>query len=85
MSYLTQLRVRRSEGVLERVLGVTRVRGFAVEAVSARRDVDGTYFDLTLTVSGERSPERLSKQLAKLIDVESVEIYRELDREERGS
>lgn len=84
MSYLTQLRVRRSEGVLERVLGVARVRGFDVQAVSAQRDLHGSHFDLTLRVSGERSPQRLSRQLEKLLDVESVEIFRALSREEGG-
>mgnify|MGYP000602915110 CR=1 FL=1 len=80
MSYLTQLRVRNAEGALERVLGVVRIRGFAVQSMSAQHDLTGQHFDLTLRLKSDRPIGRLSNQLSKLVDVESLELFGKLEQ-----
>ena len=84
MSYLTQMRVRNNHGALERILGVVRVRGFGVRSMSALPDAAGSHFDLTLKVVSPRPPHRLSRQLAKLVDVENVEIFGRLEQAGTG-
>jgi acetolactate synthase regulatory subunit len=68
------VRVRRSEGDLERVLGVFRRRGWQVTALEARMARDNTSMTIHATLEGERSPEVLARQVERLIEVESVHI-----------
>ncbi len=54
--------------VLERVLRVTRHRGFKVNNLQMQLDENGST-QLTMVVESERAVELLSHQLSKLIDV----------------
>ncbi len=54
--------------VLERVLRVTRHRGFKVNNLQMQLDENGSA-QLTMVVESERAVELLSHQLSKLIDV----------------
>ena len=84
MNYLTQLRVRNAHGALERVLGVIRVRGFAVQSLSVQPSHGGQYLDLTLRVESTRPSHCLYRQLEKLYEVESVEMYGKLEMVQSG-
>jgi acetolactate synthase regulatory subunit len=68
------VRVRRSEGDLERLIGTFRRRGWQVTALEARAVRDGSTMAVHATLEGERSPEVLARQVARLVEVESVHI-----------
>ena len=70
------LNLRRVEGVLVRVLGVVVRRGFEPVAVVSGPGKLPDTFDLTLTVESTRPVELLSRHLANLYDVRSVEVRR---------
>ena len=79
MRYQLDLTLRRAEGVLARVLGTTERRGFqpigvdgGIQPKSGRPD--GDRWHLRLTVEGEREPESLQHQLAKLYDCLDVQV-----------
>lgn len=67
------LTVRNSEGALERLLRVTRHRGFAIDSLLVQNGRDPSLYEVTLRLSGERAGENLQKQLAKLVDVVAVQ------------
>jgi len=66
--------------VLERVLQVTRYRGFSVTAFSVLPDITGTMLEMTLTVNqtnqsschDENDIRKLCNQLNKLFDIQQV-------------
>ncbi len=69
--------VRRAEGVLVRLLGVTVRRGFEpVEFASYLGDNRDT-LDVRMTVESHRPIQTLVSQLAKLYDVERVDVREE--------
>ena len=79
MRYQLDLILRRAEGALARVLGTTERRGFQPVSVdggihSTRGRDDGDRWHLRMTVEGERAPESLQHQLAKLYDCLAVEV-----------
>jgi acetolactate synthase II small subunit len=79
MRYQLDLILRRAEGALARVLGTTERRGFQPVSVdggiqSKRGRGDGDRWHLRMTVEGEREPESLQQQLAKLYDCLDVQV-----------
>ncbi|HLY08634.1 MAG TPA: hypothetical protein VKW04_04915 [Planctomycetota bacterium] len=82
MSAKLNVRIRRGEGCLLRLLGQIGRRGYDVLAVSARLSADGTVFDVAVLVEpflplapGKPRPlEVLPALLRKLIEVESAEL-----------
>jgi acetolactate synthase regulatory subunit len=68
------VRLRRAEGDLERLLGVFRRRGWSVTAVEARATRDGSTMTVHATLEGDRSPDVLARQVARLVEVESVHV-----------
>jgi acetolactate synthase regulatory subunit len=68
------VRVRRAEGDLERLLGVFRRRGWQVTAVEARTTRDGSTMTVHATLEGDRTPDVLARQVARLVEVESVHV-----------
>jgi len=68
--------------VLERVLQVTRYRGFSVTAFSALPDITGAMLEMTLTVNQESRSSchddsdmlKLCTQLNKLFDIQHVNL-----------
>ncbi len=59
--------------VLERVLRLTRHRGFRVDDMEMSTSVDCKSLNIRVTVSSDRSIQLLSRQLEKLMDVTRVE------------
>ncbi|MFP1962625.1 acetolactate synthase 2 small subunit [Lonsdalea quercina] len=59
---------------LERVLRVTRHRGFQVSAMNMSSEKDGAQLNIELTVASQRPVDLLSTQLSKLLDISRVEI-----------
>lgn len=74
MRYQLDLTLRRAEGALTRVLGTTERRGFQPVHVDGDTHSDGERWRLRMTVEGQREPEGLQLQLAKLYDCLSVEV-----------
>ncbi|HSD16041.1 MAG TPA: ACT domain-containing protein [Thermomonas sp.] len=74
MRYQLDLILRRAEGALVRVLGTTERRGFQPIRVDGDAGADGDHWQLRMTVEGQREPEGLQLQLAKLHDCLSVEV-----------
>jgi len=74
MRYQLELTLRRAEGALTRVLGTAERRGFAPLSVDAHAHADGERWQLRMTVQGEREPEGLQHQLAKLHDCLAVKV-----------
>lgn len=58
--------------ILERVLRVIRHRGFRVSTMNAEQMNDCNSIKITVTVSGERGIDLLTKQLDKLFDVSKL-------------
>ncbi len=78
MSYVLNLKVRNMEGALERILGVVRYRGFALMGLMATQDREGSRLEVSMTVDGEQRVSNLPKQIAKLFDVETVEMIHQV-------
>ena len=74
MRYQLDLTLRRAEGALVRVLGTAERRGFQPVRVDGDASGDGDQWRLRMTVEGQREPEGLQLQLAKLYDCLSVEV-----------
>ncbi|HOV97352.1 MAG TPA: ACT domain-containing protein [Thermomonas sp.] len=74
MRYQLELTLRRAEGALTRVLGTAERRGFLPVSVDGHAHADGERWQLRMTVEGERAPETLQHQLAKLYDCLTVEV-----------
>ena len=74
MRYQLELTLRRTEGALTRVLGTAERRGFAPLSVDGHAHADGERWQLRMTVEGDREPEGLQHQLAKLYDCLAVEV-----------
>ncbi len=68
------VRLRRSEGELERLIGLFRRRAWQVSALEARASRDGSTMTVHATLEGDRSPEILARQVERLIEVESVHL-----------
>ena len=60
--------------VLERLLQVTRYRGFLVTGMTMFPCADENGLDIELTVQSDKSIEQLHHQLNKLIDVNNVTV-----------
>ena len=60
--------------VLERLLQVTRYRGFSVTGMTMFPCNESNLLDIELSVSSEHSIEHLNHQLSKLIDINDVVI-----------
>jgi len=58
--------------ILERVLRVIRHRGFRVSTMNSEQMNDCNSIKITVTVSGERGIDLLTKQLDKLFDVSKL-------------
>ena len=74
MRYRLDLTLRRAEGALVRVLGTAERRGFQPLSVDGEAQSDGERWHLRMTVEGQREPEGLQQQLAKLHDCLAVEV-----------
>lgn len=60
--------------VLERILQVTRYRGFLINGMNAEVNTGNNIATITMTVSSERPISLLVDQINKLIDIKGVEV-----------
>jgi len=60
--------------VLERVLQVSRYRGFEVNSMTMLPNSDGKSYDIELSVASEQPINFLKLQLGKLFDINEIEI-----------
>jgi acetolactate synthase II small subunit len=72
MTHELQIIARPQAGGLERILRTLRVRGFDVQRLQADFDVARGRFQLGVWVAGDRALEVLERQLARLVEVETV-------------
>ncbi|HET6345634.1 MAG TPA: ACT domain-containing protein [Myxococcota bacterium] len=70
MIHALSLTLRQCEGALVRTLGTVERRGFSIVSLEVTRTA--SHYALALRVSGPRDPAILVRQLARLVDVESV-------------
>ncbi|PHM62266.1 acetolactate synthase 2 small subunit [Xenorhabdus ishibashii] len=68
------IKVRFCPEILERILRVTRHRGFQICALNMDHITDSDNVNIELTVSSQRPVNLLFSQLTKLVDVAGVEI-----------
>lgn len=73
MIHSLELTVQQRPEVLERVLRVTRHRGFRIAQMQMRMNDDAS-LSLDMEVDSERAIELLSNQLNKLIDVTQCKV-----------
>ncbi len=74
MQYVLEIRVNNTEGIVERILGRLRQRGFSMCGMTVERSVDCSTLSVQVVTEGLRSIEHAAKQLDKLIDVQSVNL-----------
>lgn len=60
--------------VLERILQVTRYRGFLINAMNAEVNTGNNVATITMTVSSDRPISLLVDQINKLIDIKGVKV-----------
>lgn len=77
MNLFLQLQVNKAEGVLERILRVVRFRGFCINQFAAQTSLDDRHMNLTLRLFSNSSGQNLQRQLEKLFEVHSVEVFLE--------
>jgi acetolactate synthase regulatory subunit len=83
VKYNIEIATNNVEGILERILGCIRQRGFSLCAVSAIESADQQQMLARLTLKSERSIEYVVKQIRKLYDVTTVSIE-EMEGEQHG-
>ncbi|MGO1617455.1 MAG: acetolactate synthase 2 small subunit [Oceanisphaera sp.] len=77
--YQLQITAKFRPEVLERVLRLTRHRGFRVNDMNMSTQDNGQYLVIQLNVFSDRPISQLSLQLEKLLDVTQVQV---LDQEQ---
>lgn len=60
--------------VLERILQVTRYRGFTINGIEAKVNTGNNVATITLLVSSDRAIDLLLEQIHKLIDIKTVAV-----------
>jgi acetolactate synthase II small subunit len=60
--------------VLERILQVTRYRGFLINGMNAKVNTGNNVATITMSVSSERPISLLIDQINKLIDIKGVKV-----------
>ena len=80
MRYVLHVKAANQTAILERILGVVRFRGYYLRSLTATPTRDQSKLDVTLQVEHERVKGNLSLQLARLFDVEAVEMYSEVQQ-----
>lgn len=81
-----QINAQNQPTVLERLLQVTRYRGFSVVDLSVKPSLKNKILDIKLTVQNaqkdepmlENSYQRLSSQLGKLFDINQITLFQEV-------
>ncbi|HGJ5857965.1 acetolactate synthase 2 small subunit [Arsenophonus nasoniae] len=72
--YRLNIEARFRPEILERILQVTRHRGFQVNTISMNQGLDGNNVSIEITVNSQRPLNLLYSQLIKLVDIFDIEI-----------
>lgn len=73
-SHTLRIHAQNQPTVMERLLQVTRYRGFAVTGMTMFPDPENAMLDIELSVRSDNSIEHLQHQLHKLIDISEVRV-----------
>ena len=73
-SYQLTIKVDDKQVVLERILQVTRYRGFLINGINAKVNTGTNIGTIELMVRSERPIELLVDQINKLIDIKEVKV-----------
>ncbi|MCL1079612.1 acetolactate synthase 2 small subunit [Parashewanella spongiae] len=82
--YTLQILASQQPTVLERLLQVTRYRGFEVTEINMLPDVESQLFEIEMTVESLQPIERLRLQLNKLFDVNQISIQQAIEQQCRA-
>lgn len=74
MTFILEMRMTNSEGVLERILGRLRQRNINFSSFTASCSYDQSAIDATITIDSPKSSESILKQLSKLYDVQQMKV-----------
>ncbi len=74
MNHTLTITTTNSPAVVERLLQVTRYRGYQLAGLSMTPRTDRSGLDITLTVQGDKPIHLLTSQLNKLYDVQQLEL-----------
>ncbi|ELX8381095.1 acetolactate synthase 2 small subunit [Providencia vermicola] len=80
MQHQLAIQARFRPEVLERILRVTRHRGFQISSMTMDHMPDGDNVNIEMTVNSQRPLTQLYAQLTKLSDVSEVEIREQESR-----
>lgn len=73
MMFDISVKARMAEGILERVLGVVRYRGYQLRHMNASPVSNGRFYSISMNVVHPTEQCHLVRHLEKLWDVETVE------------
>jgi acetolactate synthase II small subunit len=73
-NYTLIIMVDDKQVVLERILQVTRYRGFLIDGITAKVNTGNNIATIELLVSSDRPISLLSDQINKLVDIKSVKV-----------
>ncbi|MCO7227171.1 acetolactate synthase 2 small subunit [Pleionea sp. CnH1-48] len=74
MNALLHIQMDEEHGSLERLLRVTRHRGFNITQMNVSANQEHQGYDITLRVAGERELKLLTRQLDKLMNVQQLNV-----------
>ncbi len=73
-NYTLIIMVDDKQVVLERILQVTRYRGFLINGITAKVNTGNNIATIELLVSSDRPISLLTDQINKLVDIKSVKV-----------
>lgn len=73
-NYTLTIMVDDKQVVLERILQVTRYRGYLINGISAKVNTGNNIGTIELLVSSNRPISLLTDQINKLVDIKSVKV-----------
>ncbi len=75
MKFTLEISMKNTEGVLERILCRLRQRNVSIEAIDAICTKDSSKIEARITVESKMGAEPAIKQLAKLYDIQSINVF----------
>ena len=74
MNHVLNITANNTPAVVERLLQVTRYRGYELAGLQLAPRADSRSLNITLTVSGDKPIHLLTSQLHKLYDIQQLEL-----------
>lgn len=72
--YQLQISANKSPVIMERMLQVTRYRGFELCELSMVENEEDNTLDIELSLKGDKSVENLQHQLLKIFDITQIKV-----------